>query len=228
MKTVYIYILLFIILFSCSDLQTKTDSNTPIDSIAKTDSTIKNEKIISPDLNIQKFKNQIDSLLLIKKGNKYTYCLKTDTFYYSNNDIKTLKFKGGLFYHLISESITSVICNYFFVPNTQEMLRVYLIDATFKNKKSLKNKIDELKISMKDSMPGGFDCDYYVNIGLTPCHDYIMTSNNKLYWLNIYYPYSRNEFLKYIKCLKENVDTSIFKGQIMCFFGGECTDNNVP
>ncbi|HXK74400.1 MAG TPA: hypothetical protein PLL08_05770, partial [Bacteroidales bacterium] len=74
----------------------------------------------------------------------------------------------------------------------------------------------------------GWDATDYIKMRLTPCHDYIATGNKKLYWLNLYYPYNRAEFHQFISCFKSVIDTTEFKGRIICYFGGDCHNKNVP
>ena len=66
------------------------------------------------------------------------------------------------------------------------------------------------------------DSDYFTKWRLSPTNDYVMTSDRTLYWLNLSYPYSNNEVLRFIDCLKNNVDTTEFKGRIICLFGSDC------
>ena len=97
-----------------------------------------------------------------------------------------------------------------------------------KNKKNLFERvISNLEASMNDSINNP-DSNSFSKWRLSPTNDYIMISDKKLLWLNLSYPYTNNEVLKFIDCLKRNMDTAQFKGRIICLFGSDCKNKNVP
>jgi hypothetical protein len=91
----------------------------------------------------------------------------------------------------------------------------------------LEKVISKLEKTMNDSINAP-DSDDYQKWRLSPISDYIIASDNKMYWLNGAYPYSNREFLKFIDGLKNNIDTTRFKGRIICLFGKDCENENVP
>ncbi len=226
----FIFGLLFLITLSCTN-STKNNEK----KVTKTGSLSNQEQIESSkfkkeehQFHIETFVYKADSLLKKIKGSQYSFELKTDTIDLTYQDKESRKFKVGMFYHLQSDSLTNVIRHYIFEPKTKAPLRIHLIEATFSSKESLENKISELFVSMNDSMVAGLDAVDFIKIGLTPCYDYIATGNNKLYWLNLYYPYNRADFHQFIACFKSVIDTTEFNERIICYQGGDCRNINVP
>lgn len=226
----HIYGLLILIIFGCSN-----SSNTNEKKIIEKDTLSNKEQILFSKtynrrkiFHIETFVNKADSLLKRLKGSQYNFESKTDTIDLKYKNKESQRFKVGMFYHLLSDSLTSVVRHYIFAPKTKKTLRVYLIEATYTSKESLESKMSELLVSMNDSAVDGLDSYEFVKVGLTPCHDYIATGNNKLYWLNLYYPYSRTEFDQFISCFKSVIDTTEYKDRIICYFGGDCNEKNVP
>jgi hypothetical protein len=225
----YILALLAILLVSC--LNQKNENKIEIietDSLNEIHHPSRAKLVTQDKFQIEKFRMQSDSLLKLIKGEKYGFEILTDTIDLDYRNKESRKFKVGMFWHLQGDSITEIIRHYIYAPKTKKMFRIYLNEVTFSSKKALENKMSELFVSMLDSMPCGFDCDYFVKVGLTPGHDYITTANNKLYWMNLYYPYKRSEFHQFVSCLKSNIDTLKFEGRIICYFGGEYKNKNVP
>lgn len=226
----YILGILLLMLLSCSNSTKKSDKK-----VVDANSLSNQEQIKFPKLereehqfHIEDFVYKADSLLKKIKGSQYCFELKTDTIDLTYQDKESRKFRAGLFHHLQSDSLTNVIRHYIYEPKTKAPLRIHLVEATFTGKESLEKKISELFVSMNDSMVAGWDATDYIKMRLTPCHDYIATGNKKLYWLNLYYPYNRAEFHQFISCFKSVIDTTEFKGRIICYFGGDCHNKNVP
>jgi len=230
MRTIIYCILICFLSYACvgNKEQQKEKSSIDIDTVS--DDILQTEKIIKLDtkeFGINRFYLKADSLLKSLKNEKYSLELKSDTFNFKTDNPEIFSKGHGIFGLLYRDSSERVIRHYLFEPNTKKKLRIYLVEADYSKKEQLEQVIKNLEISMNDSI-NAFDSNYYTKWRLSPINDYIMTSDKKLYWLNLSYPYSNNEVLKFIECLKSNVDTTRFKGRIICLFGSDCKNKNVP
>jgi hypothetical protein len=194
------------------------------------DDSLKIEEPAKPkiqEFEIDRFQSEADSLLKVLKDEKYSLELKSDTFNFKTDNPEIFTKGHGVFWLLYQDRSERIVRHYLFEPNTRKKLRIYVVEANYDNKEQLEKVITKLETSMNDSINAP-DSDYFTNWRLSPTNDYVMTSNNKLYWMNMSYPYSKKEVLKFIDCLKSNVDTTKFKGRIICLFGSDCKNKNVP
>lgn len=217
MKTKH-YILgaLLFLFLSCSNSGKKNE-----EKMIETDSLSVQEQVESSKIEneehifrIEAFVHKADSLLKKFKDSRYHFELQTDTIDLTFRDNISRSFKVGLFDHLISDSLTSVVRHYIFEPKTSTILRFYLIEATFTSKESLEKKMSELFVAMDDPT-------IYFKIGLTGCYDYIAIADNKLYWLNGSLAYTSKQFDQFIACFNSVIDTT-FEGRILCYQNGDC------
>lgn len=229
MKTI-LYITICFFLLGCTDSkeQQKEKQSSEVNSVSNDRS--KEEETVMPkirEFNIQKFQRETDSLLKTLKDQRYFFELKSDTFNFKTENPEILTTGHGMFWLLYQDSSERIVRHYLFEPNTKKKLSIYLVEADYNKKEQLQQIIKKLETSMNDSINAP-DSDYFTKWRLSPINDYVMTSDKKLYWLNLSYPYSNTEVLKFIDCLKNNVDTTKFKGQIICLFGSDCKNKNVP
>lgn len=193
-----------------------------IDSLLFTGETVVNEVF-----DIDKFYLQCDSLLKKLKGARYSFEIKSDTFNFFNDNPEVFNFGHGLFSLLYRDTTERVVRHYIFEPNTRKQFRIYLVEADYVKSKHLNSKMETLRERMDVKLSllgnGGF-----IKMRLSPLNDYVIASEKKLYWLNAAYPYSNSEFLQFVDVLRNNIDTNIFKGRIICLFGSDCRTENVP
>jgi hypothetical protein len=229
MKTI-IYITICFLLFGCTDSknQKKEEQSNEINAVS--DDTLKPKEITKPkikEFDIYRFQLEADSLLKVLKDEKYSLELKSDTFNFKTDNPEIFTKGHGIFWLLYQDSSERIVRHYLIEPNTKEKLRIYIVEANYNKKEQLEQVIKKLETSMNDSINAP-DSDYFTKWRLSPTNDYVMNSDKTLYWLNISYPYSNNEVLRFIDCLKTNVDTTKFKGRIICLFGSDCKNKNVP
>lgn len=218
------------LLYGCLENKQQQKEKPSIEIDAVSNDTLQTEKTTKSEtkkFDINRFHLKADLLLKSLKHEKYSFELKTDTFNFKTDDPETFSKGHGIFWRLYRDSSERVVRHHLFEPNTKKKLRIYLIEADFSKKEQLEQVIGNIESSMNDSINAP-DSDYFTNWRLSPTNDYVMTSDKKLYWLNLSYPYSNSEVLKFIDCLKSNVDTAKFKGRIICLFGSDCKNKNVP
>jgi hypothetical protein len=225
-----LYIMICFLLFGCSEKkeQQKEKHSNEINAISN--DTLKSEESIKPkikEFDINRFQLETDSLLKVLKDEKYSLELKSDTFNFKTDNPEIFTKGHGIFWLLYQDSSERIVRHYLFEPNTKKKLRIYIAEAHYKNREQLEQVITKLETSMNDSINAP-DSDYFTKWRLSPTNDYVMTSDKTLYWLNMSYPYSNSDVLKFIDCLKSNVDTTKFKGRIICLFGSDCKNKNVP
>ena len=184
-------------------------------------------KAKTKEFDINRFQSETDSLLKALKDENYFFELKSDTFNFKTDNPEIFTKGHGIFWLLYQDSSERIVRYYLFEPNTEKKLRIYLVEANYNTKDQLERVITKLETSMNDSINAP-DSDFFTKWRLSPTNDYVITSDKKLYWLNISYPYSNNEVLKFIDCLKSNVDTTKFKGRIICLLNSNCKSKNVP
>jgi hypothetical protein len=229
MKTV-LFITICFSLFGCTDNKEQQKEKQSSELKEVSDDTLKEEKTVkqeNKEFNIIRFHEETDSLLKKLKGERYFFELKSDTFKFKTDNPEIFTKGHGIFCLLYQDSSEKIVRHYLFEPNTQKKLRIYLVEADYNKKEQLEKVITKLETLMNDSINAP-DSDDFTKWRLSPTNDYVMTSDKKLYWLNLSYPYSNNEVLKFIDCLKRNVDTTKFKGRIICLFGSDCKNKNVP
>jgi hypothetical protein len=229
MKTI-IYITTCILLFACTNKgeNQKVKQTNEIDTVSI--DTLKPQETIKPkikEFEINKFHSDVDSLLKVLKNENYTLELKSDTFNFKTDNPETFTKGHGIFWLLYQDSTEKIVRHHLFEPKTKKKLRIYIVEANYDKREQLEQVITKLETSMNDSINAP-DSDCFTKWRLSPTNDYVMTSDKMLYWLNMSYPYSNNEVLKFIDCLKNNVDTTKFKGRIICLFGSDCKNKNVP
>lgn len=231
------FIIAVLIFISCSDTPNGNQSKHTerYDTISNDVITIAKESVDksaeykeNDEFNIKRFRLQCDSLLKSMKGEQYSFKIQSDTFDCLTDNAEEFTYGHGLFWRLYQDTSKRVIRHYLFAPNTKKKIRIYLIEAYYNQRKDLSEKIKNLEIAMNDTMPRCNHCNNYVKMRLSPLHDYVMTGERKLYWLNAGYPYSNSEFLQFVNCLKANVDNTKYKGEIICLFGSDCKNKNVP
>jgi hypothetical protein len=193
------------------------------DTLTKEETT----KTKNTGFDIGRFKKESDSLLKSLKGENYFFELQTDIFDFMTDNPETFTKGNGIFWQLYQDTSERIVRHHLYVPNTKKQLRIYLVEAEYRNKEHLDKVISKLEKTMNDSINAP-DSDDYQKWRLSPISDYVIASDNKMYWLNGAYPYSNREFLKFIDCLKNNIDTTTFKGRIICLFGKDCENENVP
>ncbi|SMP28477.1 hypothetical protein SAMN06265367_1061 [Algoriphagus winogradskyi] len=218
------------LLLDCTDnvQQEKTKQAVDINSISN--DTLKIEKPVKPKIkkfDINRFQLEADSLLKVLKDEKYSLELKSDTFNFKTDNPEIFTKGHGIFWLLYQDSSERIVRHYLFEPNTKKKLRIYIVEVNYNKKEQLEQVVTKLETSMNDSINAP-DSDDFTRWRLSPTNDYVMTSDNKLYWMNMSYSYSNNEVLKFIDRLKSNVDTTKFKGRIICLFGSNCKNKNVP
>jgi hypothetical protein len=179
------------------------------------------------EFDINRFKKESDSLLKSLKGEFFFFELQTDIFNFKTDNPETFTKGHGIFWQLYQDTSERIVRHRLYVPNTKKQLRIYLVEAEYRNKEHLEKVISKLEKTMNDSINAP-DSDDYQKWRLSSISDYVIASDNKIYWLNGAYPYSNREFLKFIDCLKNNIDTTTFKGRIICLFGKDCENENVP
>ncbi len=225
MKTI-LYIIICFSLFACVDKegQQKAKQVNKINPVLN--DSLKAEEIIKPktkEFDINKFQVETDSLLKALKGEKYFFELKSDTFNF-NIDNPEIFTKGcGIFWRLYQDSTEKIVRHYLFDPKTRLKLRIYLAEVNYEKEEQLERVITRLeteKFYLESDASGRWR--------LSPTSDYVMISDKTLYWMNLSYPYSNNEVLRFIDCLQSNVDTTKFKGRIICLLGSDCKNKNVP
>jgi hypothetical protein len=235
MKTI-LYIITVLFLVSCQDNKKQNQennlSNTENDaleslSVEKGSPPLTEEAIKNMEFDIQNFQQQCDSLLKRFKGDRYSFEMKSDTFNYLTDNAEEFTKGHGIFWQLYRDSSERIVRNYLFDPKTKKQFRIYLVEADYADSRHLDSKLAELETSMNDSINAP-DCNDYKKWKLSPVSDYIIVSDKKLFWLNISYPFSNKEFLKFVDCLKNNIDTTKYKGRIICLFGSDCRVKNVP
>lgn len=229
MKTIA-YITICILLFSCTDNGGNKKAKQSNEANTVSIDTLKAEETINPKVkafDIYRFHSEAASLLKELKSKNYTLELKTDTFNFKIDNSEIFTKGHGIFGLLYQGSSERIVRHYLFEPNTKKKLRIYIAEANYNKKEQLEQVITKLETSMNDSINAP-DSSNFTKWRLSPTNDYVMTSDKTLYWLNISYPYSNNEVLKFIDCLKSNVDTTRFKGRIICLFGSDCKNKNVP
>lgn len=225
MKTI-LYILTVLFLVSCQDNKRQNqEQNLP--NIEKVSPPLAEEAIKRIEFDNQKFQQQCDSLLKRFKGDRYSFEMKSDTFNYLTDNAEEFTKGEGIFWQLYRDSSERIVRHRLFEPKTKKQYRIYLVETDYANSSQLDSKLAELEISMNDSINAP-DCNDYKKWRLSPARDYIIVSDKKLFWLNISYPFSNIEFLKFIDCLKNNIDTTKFKGRIICLYGSDCKNKNVP
>lgn len=229
MKTILNIIICFLLLGCVNNkgeqkeeqtIEVKQDSS---DTLTK-EETYKTKEI---EFDIGKFKKESDSLLKSFKGENYFFDLQTDIFDFRTDNPETFTKGHGIFWQLYQDTSERIVRHLLYVPNTKKQLRIYLVEAEYKNKEHLEKVISKLEKTMNDSINAP-DSDDFQKWRLSPISDYIIASDNKMYWLNGSYPYSNREFLQFIDCLKNNIDRTKFKGRIICLFGKDCENENVP
>lgn len=229
MKTI-IYITISFLLFGCTD-----NKNRKREELSNEINTVSNDTLIPKEktkpkikeFDINRFLLEADSLLKVLKDEKYSLELKSDTFNFKTDNPEIFTKGHGIFWLLYQDSSERIVRHYLFEPNTKKKLRIYIVEANYNKKEQLEQVVTKLETSMNDSINAP-DSDDFTKWRLSPTNDYVMTSDNKLYWMNMSYPYSNNEVLKFIDRLKSNVDTTKFKGRIICLFGSDCKNKNVP
>lgn len=229
MKTI-INITICFLFFGCVDNKGKQKEEQPIEIKEVSIDTLTNEDISKTrnnEFDIDRFKKESDSLLKSLKGENYSFELQTDIFKFKTDNPETFTKGHGIFWQLYQDSSERIVRHHFFVPNTKKQLRIYLVEAEYKNKEQMEKVISKLEKTMNDSINAP-DSDDFQKWRLSPISDYIIASDNKMYWLNGSYPYSNKEFLKFIDCLKNNLDTTTYRGRIICLFGKDCENENVP
>jgi len=225
-----LYIIVCFLLFGCYDNQKHQQEKQISEMKAVSIDTLKSEKTNKSkikEFDINRFHLGADSLLKVLKDEKYSLELKSDTFNFRTDNPEIFTKGHGIFWLLYQDSSERIVRHYLFEPNRKEKLRVYIVEANYNKKQQLEHVITKLETSMNDSINAP-DSDYFTKWRLSPTNDYVMTSDKTLYWLNMSYPYSNAEVLKFIDCLKSNVDTTKLKGRIICLFGSDCKNKNVP
>jgi len=229
MKTI-LYITICFLLLGCADNVEQEKTKQAVDINAISNETFKIEKPVKPkikEFDIYRFQSEADSLLKASKDKKFSLVLKSDTFNFGTDNPEIFTKGHGVFWLLYQDRSERIVRHYLFDPNTKKKLRIYLVEADYSKNEQLERVVTKLETSMNDSINAP-DSDYFTKWRLSPTNDYVMTSDKKLYWMNMSYPYSNNEVLKFIDCLKGNVDMAKFKGRIICLFGSDCKNKNVP
>lgn len=218
------------LLLGCTDNkeQPKGKQSKEINTVSN--DTLNPEETVKPkikEFDINRFQLEADSLLKALKNEKYSIELKSDSFNYKTDNPEIFTKGHGIFWLLYQDSSARIVRHYLFEPNTKKKLRIYIVEADYNKNEQLEQVIAKLETSMNDSINAP-DSDSYTKWRLSPTNDYVMASNKKIFWLNLSYPYSNNEVLKFIDLLKGNVDRTKFKGRIICLFGSDCKNKNVP
>ena len=225
-------ILTLLIIVSCNPEKAIESNNEEhlVDSVHTKKSTdLELNKPLQPPFQIDKYIAESDSILKNLKGDNYLFVHEADTFDYSTEHMYESKRNLGIFSSLCLYPSESIIFHRLYVPNSKKQLRLLLAEATYSNNTQLEKTVSELIEHMHDSIPDGFDSENMVTWRLSPIHDYVITNNNKLFWLNAAYPYSNSEFKIWIKSLEGNLNQEDFKGRIICLFGSDCEIiKNVP
>jgi len=228
MKTILNIIICFLLL-GCVDNKGEQKEEQPIEVKQVSSDTLTKEETYKPkniEFDIDKFKKESDSLLKFLKGENYIFELQTDIFNFKIDNPETFTKGHGIFWQLYRDSSERIVRHHLYVPNTKKQLRIYVVEAEYKSKEHLESVISKLQMTMNDSLSAP-DSDDFIKMRLSPINDYIIASDKKMLWLNGAYPYSNREFLKFIDCLKNNIDTTIYKGRIICLFGKDCENKDV-
>lgn len=218
-------ILILALIVSCNQEKAINSRNEgqPIDSVhIKSSTDFESNETLNSPFQIDKYITESDSILKTHKGDNYSFVHEADTFDYFTEHMYESKRNNGIFSSLCRHPSESIIFHRLYDPNTKKQLRLLLAEATYSTNAELEKVVSELIEHMHDSIPDGFDSDHLTTWRLSPIHDYVITSSNKLFWLNAAYPYSNSEFKTWINSLKENLNQNDFKGRIICLFGSDC------
>ena len=222
-------------MLSCTDNKQKqekpsTEAETSINealSIETNNLCSEEDSVENKVFDIQRFQLQCDSLLKRLKGDRYSFKIKSDTFNYSIDNPEVFNYGHGIFGLLYLKKSERIVRHYIYEPKTRKQFRIYLVEALYTHSSHLDSTLAVLKETMNNSLNSP-DSDHFFKMRLSPVNDYVITSDRKLYWMNASYPYSNEEFLKFIDVLKNNLDRTKFKGKIICLFGSNCKTENVP
>lgn len=171
-------LLIGLVMFSCNQTKDKQEQGSPDSTlVVMSKETILHKKLTEvfqkPDFNVAKFINLTDSLLTEIKGKSINLSYEIDT-------IIVDKTKHRSFFTSHFQSDSTLIKRYSFDPGKgNRILRIWIIIATFKDSAMTNLAFASLK---KDAYDTEDSEDW--SPGLTYTNDYVIKSENKIYWLN--------------------------------------------
>ncbi len=179
------------------------------------------------EFDVYSFLAACDSLLKALKGERYHFELQSDTVYFGLETQEQFPWQHGIFRPLLLDTSEWIIRHRLYSPGTREQLRIYLAEAQYTHPAYLDNVLAQLEKNMLDSLSVTGNA-IFIRMGLSPVKDYIAASEKKLFWLNVGYPYSNENFFTFVDVLKHHIDTSAFVRQIICLAGKDCQKVTAP
>lgn len=223
-RTYFIILSMAISTFSaCSwknDSEATSDINPKQERV--TDTNDHSAEMVRDNVNLDKLKVRLDSFMINVKNRDFTFEYHSDTINSASSDKDLRDFKNGIFELVNVDSVDLLIRNHFYVPNTKEVLRIYLLELYFSDVQATNAFFDKLK-SRKGYKADLGDGDYML-YGLTGTTDYVIQSNDKVLWFNIACQYTKEEFKGLISIFENNISIAIAKKEniLKCFCHQGC------
>lgn len=226
-KKLILFVVLSVILqfSSCNNGENEKDNKNlsdeiPQKEISKDDTIIIESDKSEKNIDLDRLKYDLDTFALLVKKTHLPFELKTDTIGDNSSNNELWAFKNGMFKIINPDSTKLLVRHYFFIPKTERILRIYLLELTYSNiaesgaffKKLIDRKSD--KAYLTD------EC--YMNYGLTGTTDYVIKIEETILWFNISCQYSKKEFKQLIEIFKKSIQLTNKVEVIKCFCSEGC------